>query len=95
MTDSYPRTYNDANYSQVSTTTTLVVKATPGTVHRLIVSGGAATNGDISLVNDSTTVVKILAGYVGGGVIDVGIHFATNIKVTLADAGDEVTVVWT
>lgn len=87
---------NCARYKQHSTASTVTVKATPGTVHRIVVGGGSSgvAAGAITVADDTTTVVLLPAG-VASNTYEVGVWFGTSIKLTLGHADDEVTVVYT
>lgn len=85
-------THNTPEYTLHSAASTITVKASPGTVHRIIISK-LALQGTLSLGDDTTEIVHFPIGQVIGS-YEVGCWFKTNIKNTLSDANDEVVIIW-
>lgn len=73
----------------------VTIKASGGTLHRIIVSKCGATANTLTLVDGATTLMTaILASTIIPYSIEFGIDMATSIKVQMGTANGEILVVY-
>jgi hypothetical protein len=79
-----------AYYTDAATCT---VKASAGTLVRVIMTDGGATTGLITLKDNATVIAHFQAGTLDGS-YEIGVHFDTSLVCVVGNAADDVTVVY-
>lgn len=87
------------SYTRIVTATTTVIKATQGTLHRVVVNKKVAS-GVISVYDDPAAAATPIAIITNPGTLldsaqtfEYGVHFKNGLTIVTAQA-DDITVVW-